>query len=84
MAAANKTTLPPRTLREIVLNEEGVFREVTDRAWILHDRLSEVRPIEGQEQVSLSRLAGDLLSLGHQLNDLFEELFEVGKSQPEC
>ncbi len=38
----------PRTLRDIVLNEEDVFRQVRDRAWLLHDRLCDGPPIEAR------------------------------------
>ena len=83
MAAANKTTTPPRTLREIVSNEEGAFREVKVRAWLLCDRLNETIPVEAQEQECLALIASDLMGLGNRIDGIFEELFEIGKSQPE-
>jgi hypothetical protein len=78
-AADNALKSEPRSLNRIVFDEEQLFREVKDWAFLLANRLWETTPIEGQEQDALGRVAGELLSIGHKLDALFEELFEINR-----
>ncbi len=80
-----KTILPTtyKTLDNIVSREELTFRDVTEKAWILHNRLCKGAPIQGDEQATLSRVAGDLLDLGYCLDGIFDELAEISRRHPQ-
>lgn len=79
-AKARSSWRAKRSLHDIVFDEEDLFREVKDWAFLLADRLWQKTPIDGgQEQEALGRVAGQLLGAGNKLDALFDELFELGR-----
>ncbi len=81
MLQPSKSNTPQSELRDANFGLEGDMRAVKDWALILHDALSPAGPLGAEMRGALVQVTGELLRVGYRLDEEFDRLWSLVKSE---